>query len=70
MYLTHKDFYISLSAPRLLDSKKSDLVEGRATTVADRIHVYLSGGYDVDISSDLTLRPSIMLRNVEVQICC
>lgn len=65
MYLTHKDFYISLSAPRLLDSKKSDLVEGRATTVADRIHVYLSGGYDVDISSDLTLRPSIMLRNVE-----
>jgi type IX secretion system PorP/SprF family membrane protein len=59
--------YISLSIPRLLNTKRVTNDEGYATLVTDRPHIYLSGGYDIPLQgefSSLVLRPSAMLRYV------
>lgn len=64
-YLRHKDFYLSLSAPRILESERARADEGLVTSAADRPHFYLSGGYDFDLNESLILKPSVMLRYVK-----
>jgi type IX secretion system PorP/SprF family membrane protein len=62
--LMHENYYISLSAPRLLSSERIDESEGVITQATQAPHFYLSGGYDIDLSSNLEFRPSVMLRYV------
>jgi type IX secretion system PorP/SprF family membrane protein len=60
-------FYVSLSIPRLFNTKKANNDEGYASLVTDRPHIYLSGGYDFPLQgefSSLVLKPSAMLRYV------
>lgn len=64
-YLKHKDFYISLSAPRIFETKRAKEEDGLVTTAADRLHYYLSGGYDLPLNDIFTLKPSIMMRYVQ-----
>lgn len=64
-YLKHDNFYISLSAPRIFETKRAKEEEGLVTTAADRIHYYLSGGYDLPLNDLFTLKPSIMMRYVQ-----
>ena len=59
--------YISLSIPRLLNTKKATNDAGYARVATDSPHIYLSGGYDVPLQgefSSLILKPSAMLRYV------
>ena len=59
--------YVSLSIPRLLNTKKATNEAGYASVATDRPHIYLSGGYDVPLQgefSTLILKPSAMLRYV------
>ena len=56
--------YISLSIPRLLNTKRATNDAGYASVATDRPHVYLSGGYDFDLSPSFVLKPSAMLRYV------
>ena len=59
--------YISLSIPRLLNTKKATNDAGYASVATDSPHIYLSGGYDVPLDgefSSIVLRPSAMLRYV------
>lgn len=59
--------YISLSIPRLLNTKKATNDAGYASVATDSPHIYLSGGYDVPLQgefSSLILKPSAMLRYV------
>lgn len=63
-YLKHDKYYLSLSAPRIFETKRAREDEGIVTTAADRVHVYLSGGYDVVLSEALVLEPSFLLRYV------
>ena len=46
--------YISLSIPRLLNTKRVTNDEGYATLVTDRPHIYLSGGYDFPLQDDFS----------------
>ena len=62
--LQHEDFYLSFSAPRIFETKRAREEEGIVTTAADRVHLYLSGGYDFNLSENLSLTPSFMLRHV------
>jgi type IX secretion system PorP/SprF family membrane protein len=64
-YLKHEKYYISLSAPKILETKRAREEEGIVTTAADRVHMYLSGGYDFRLNSTLELKPSVMLRYVD-----
>jgi type IX secretion system PorP/SprF family membrane protein len=59
--------YISLSIPRLLNTKRATNEAGYASVATDSPHIYLSGGYDVPLQgefSNLILKPSAMLRYV------
>jgi type IX secretion system PorP/SprF family membrane protein len=59
--------YISLSIPRLLNSKRAKNDAGYASVATDSPHIYLSGGYDIPLQgefSTLVLKPSAMLRYV------
>lgn len=66
--LKNENFYISLSSPRLLSAERARNEAGYATLATDRLHLYLSGGYDFDLNSEITslvLKPSIMMRYVK-----
>lgn len=59
--------YISLSIPKLLNTKKAKNDDGYASVATDSPHIYLSGGYDIPLNgeySNLILKPSTMLRYV------
>ncbi len=59
--------YVSLSIPRLLNTKKATNKAGYASLATDSPHFYLSGGYDVPLDgqfSSFVLKPSAMLRYV------
>ena len=63
-YLKHEKFYLSLSVPKIFETQRAREDEGIVTTAADRVHIYLSGGYGFFLSEDLTLKPSFMMRYV------
>jgi type IX secretion system PorP/SprF family membrane protein len=59
--------YISLSIPRLLNTKRATNDAGYASVATDSPHIYLSGGYDIPLQgefSSLVLIPSAMMRYV------
>ncbi|MEN9876896.1 MAG: hypothetical protein RLZZ529_1893 [Bacteroidota bacterium] len=59
--------YISLSIPRLLNTKRATNDVGYASVATDSPHIYLSGGYDIPLQgefSSLILKPSAMMRYV------
>jgi type IX secretion system PorP/SprF family membrane protein len=59
--------YISLSIPRLLNTKRATNDAGYASVAIDSPHIYLSGGYDIPLQgefSSLVLIPSAMMRYV------
>lgn len=59
--------YVSLSIPRLLNTKKATNDAGYASVATDSPHIFLSGGYDVPLDGELStfiLKPSAMLRYV------
>jgi type IX secretion system PorP/SprF family membrane protein len=59
--------YISLSIPRLLNTKRATNDAGYASVATDSPHIYLSGGYDIPLQgefSSLVLKPSAMMRYV------
>jgi type IX secretion system PorP/SprF family membrane protein len=62
--LKHDKWYASFSIPRLFNTNKAVNKFGYATFVTDRPHIYLSGGYDIELNSIFVLKPSIMLRYV------
>ena len=64
-YLKDDKFYVSLSAPRILKSTRAREEEGTVTTAADRVHFYLSGGYDFVLNKNFILKPSFMMKYVK-----
>lgn len=64
--LKNEKLFVSISIPRLLNTKRAQNDDGYASVATDRPHVYLSGGYDFNLNSDasLVLKPSFMLRYV------
>lgn len=56
--------YVSLSIPRLLNTKKAMTNEGYAMMASNTPHIYLSGGYDFDLGPSFVLKPTAMLRYV------
>jgi len=63
-YLKHNKFYLSLSTPRMLNTERAKNEDGYATVSTDRVHYYVSGGYNFMLSSTVDLVPSFMVRYV------
>lgn len=60
VYYTRPQFYIGASAPNLLASDKTKLVEDRVTTVSERMLLYSTGGYYFSLTEDFTVKPSYL----------
>lgn len=64
--IKYKDFFMSLSVPRMLNTQRAKNEDGFASVATDRPHVYWSSGYDIHLDDRdyLTLKPSFFLRYV------
>jgi type IX secretion system PorP/SprF family membrane protein len=62
--LKNEKYFVSLSVPRLLNTERAKEKDAIVSVATDRPHVYLSGGYDFDLSQSFVLKPSVMLRYV------
>lgn len=66
IYLRHQDYFVSLSLPKILSPDRLDENNGVATTGADRRHLYAAAGYNFVLNTTITLKPSVLLRYVDV----
>jgi len=63
-YLKHNDYFISISSPKILDTKRAKNENGFATVATDQAHYYLALGKTFTISDAFQLLPTFMLRYV------
>lgn len=60
-YYTQK-FYAGLSIPNFLETRHLDSKNGKVTTASERMHYFLTTGYVFDISENVKLKPSAMVK--------
>ena len=58
-------FYLSLSAPRILNTERISVDESIATMATDKPHMYLSSGYRFELNPLWDLTPSFLMSKVE-----
>lgn len=63
-YLKGKQFYVSVSSPRMLSTERIRREDGVATVLTDKMHLYFSAGYDWTIDPLWTLKSSALIRSV------
>lgn len=63
-YYTDK-FYAGLAIPNLLETFHFEKKGGQVTRASDRKHVFLTTGYVFNLSGDLKLKPSVMVKAAE-----
>ena len=63
-YLKSKNYFVSLSTPKMLDTKRAKNEEGFATVATDKAHYYFSTGRTFEVTPSLDIVPSIMFRYV------
>ncbi len=64
-YLRGKDYFVSLSVPRILSPDRLEQGDGIARLGTDRVHMYLAAGYDFRIGREVVFKPSAMARYVD-----
>ena len=63
-YYTNK-LYVGLSMPNMLETRHFKKRNGIITSASERMHYFLTGGYVFEISNDLKLKPSAMIKAVK-----
>ncbi|OUR93338.1 hypothetical protein A9Q87_05160 [Flavobacteriales bacterium 34_180_T64] len=63
-HLKGPKYYVTLSAPSLLKSKRYEKDGVKVTNATDELHSYLGAGYTFDINDRIGLTPSILSRFV------
>jgi type IX secretion system PorP/SprF family membrane protein len=62
--LKGEKYYINLSAPNLLKSKRYEKDGVRVTDATDELHAYIGGGYTFSLNNNIDFKPSMMGRYV------
>lgn len=62
LYLYSSKWYVGLSTPNFLETEYYDDV--KVSTATEKTHFYLMGGYVFDISNNIKLKPSAMIKGV------
>ena len=60
-YYTEK-FYAGLSIPNFLETRHLESGNGIVSTASEKMHYFLTSGYVFDISEDVKLKPSAMVK--------
>lgn len=58
------NFYAGLSMPNILESRYFEKKGGVVSSASEKMHYFLTSGYVFEISNDLKLKPSVMLKAV------
>lgn len=63
-FLQGEKYYVSLSIPRILNSKRHESKDDKKFEAKDKPQIYLGGGYGFDLGGDMAMKltPSFMLR--------
>lgn len=64
-YLKGEAFFLTFSIPKILTPARIEQSSGIAQLGRNAIHVYLSGGYDIELDRGVILKPSAMIRYVD-----
>ncbi|WP_185781296.1 PorP/SprF family type IX secretion system membrane protein [Croceivirga lutea] len=62
--LQGEQYFVAISAPKILASERLNDDEGELSLDENRLHTYLTAGYDVAISTDWMFKPSVMVRYI------
>ena len=62
-YYTEK-FYAGLSIPNFLETRHLESDNGIVSTASEKMHYFLTSGYVFDVSEDVKLKPSAMVKAV------
>jgi type IX secretion system PorP/SprF family membrane protein len=62
MYYYTDKFYLGLSAPNILETQYLEKEDGYVSTVSEKMHYFLATGYVFQISNNLKLKPSTMVK--------
>ncbi|PCI33060.1 MAG: hypothetical protein COB60_08455 [Flavobacteriaceae bacterium] len=65
LYLKNEKFYLSMSTPNFLSGDRYEKEGNVPVAATDELHVYLGGGYNVQVSERVLFKPSIMMRYVK-----
>jgi len=65
VYVKGDNYFLSLSAPKLLSPERLQERDGQVLVGMDRRHVYLVGAYDFVLGKGVTLQTTSMLRYVD-----
>ena len=57
-------YFIGLSTPNMLNSKRYKEAEGLSTTATDKPHLYTTAGFHLKLNNTITLSPSMLYRMV------
>ena len=64
LLLKGEKYFIGLSTPNMLNSKRYKEAEGLATTATDKPHLYTTAGFHLKLNNVITLSPSMLYRMV------
>jgi type IX secretion system PorP/SprF family membrane protein len=64
-YYKASNYFVSLSAPRILKADRFEDIDGIAQEATDATLVMLGGGYFYDLNENIQLIPAIMLRYID-----
>ena len=64
LLLKGEKYFIGLSSPNMLNSKRYKEAEGISTTATDKPHLYSTAGFHLKLNNTITLSPSMLYRMV------
>jgi len=62
LLLKGEKYFVGLSVPNMLNSKRFKEEEGLVATAADKPHLYTSAGFQLKLNNTITLNPSMLYR--------
>lgn len=65
VYLKGEDYFVTFSVPRILSPDRLEQNDGLARLGVDKVHMYLSAGYDISLGESIVFKPSTLFRYVD-----
>ncbi|MEA1786168.1 type IX secretion system membrane protein PorP/SprF [Arenibacter sp. GZD96] len=64
-YLKNEAYFLSFSIPKILTPDRLEQKDGLARLGVDKVHLYVAGGYNFELTHNLVLKPTALIRYVD-----
>jgi len=65
LYLKNEKFYFTLSTPNFLSGERYEKEGNVPIAATDKLHMYVGGGYSLQLTDNIIFMPSIMMRYID-----